>query len=92
MPRTKSAKKRLRQSIKRRERNLMYKKRIKLAAKKIKKAMAAGEKNLQSLLDEYYSAVDKAVKAGVIHRNTGMRKKSKMAKKIASYLKVSERR
>ncbi len=75
MPKTRSAKKRLRQSEKRRLRNKMYKTRIKTALKKLEE----GEGDIKELLNEAYSAIDKAVKKGVIHRNKGARLKSKAA-------------
>ncbi len=78
MPKVKlSVKKRERQNIKRRLRNLRYKKWIKEA---IKKFLNAKENEREKFLREIYEAVDKAVKVGVIHRNKGARIKSKYAK------------
>ncbi len=72
-----SVKKRERQNIRRKLRNLRYKKWIKEA---IKKFLSAKENEKERLLREIYEAVDKAVKVGVIHRNKGDRIKSKYAK------------
>ena len=35
---------------------------------------------LSSILDKFYAAMDKAVKKGIIHKNTAARKKSKFDK------------
>lgn len=70
--------KRARQAKKRRMRNLAMKSRIKTFKKRVL------EKRNEEALREYYSVIDKAVKKGVIHKNTGARKKSRMAKLIAS--------
>lgn len=80
MPITKSAKKSLRQSIKRRKRNLWRKKKIKELFKKI--TNLAKQKKLdeaKGLLHQYYQAIDKAVKTKVLKENTGRRKKSRLS-------------
>lgn len=79
MPIIKSAKKALRQSIKRRLRNIGRKKAIKNAVVKIKKAKKEEALKLLSLA---YKAIDKAAKAGTIKKNTAARKKSRLAKLI----------
>lgn len=83
---TKSAKKALRQSLRRRARNLAYKKKIKNLLKKVKGLVS--EKNLgeaKNLLPQLYKILDKAVKAKVIKKNTAARKKSRLAKAINRY-------
>lgn len=78
MPKVKlSVKKRERQNIKRRLRNLWYKKRIKDA---IKRFLKANLEERKEIIREIYEYVDKAVKKGVIHKNKGARIKSKYAK------------
>lgn len=78
MPKVKlSVKKRERQNIKRKLRNLWYKKRIKDAIKRFLKASLEERKEI---IKEIYEYVDKAVKKGVIHKNKGARIKSKYAK------------
>lgn len=79
MPIIKSAKKALRQSIKRRLRNIGRKKAIKNAVAKIKKAKKEEALKFLSLA---YKAIDKAAKAGTIKKNTAARKKSRLAKLI----------
>jgi len=74
MPITSSAKKALRQSYRRRERNLIWKEKLKKAAK------AAMSEKSQATLSQAYKVIDKSVKAGIIHRNKAARMKSRLAK------------
>lgn len=77
---TKSAKKALRVSKRRRVFNLRRKNAIIEVVKKIKKLVA--EKKLaeaQKLLSLAYKACDKAAKNGTIHKNAAARKKSRLA-------------
>jgi len=79
----KSAEKRARQNEKNRVRNRSWRSKIKTASRKIEKAIA--DKNIESLDSLYHdfiSTVDKAVSKGVLHKNTGSRKKSRIASKI----------
>lgn len=83
LPITKSAKKALRQSQKRRQRNLARIKRLKQAIKTAKKAAGqkskdAGEKAKQAII-----LIDKAVKTHIIHQNKASRLKSKLMLKLA---------
>lgn len=84
MPIIRSAKKALRQSERRRLRNLKRKEVFKDAVKKIQKLVSAGKKDeALALLPQAYKALDKAAKRNVIHQNAASRKKSKLAKLIA---------
>jgi len=83
MPITKSAKKALRQNIKRRKRNLGKKIKIKKLIKEIR--LLVTQKKLEEakkLLPQVYKILDKAAKVGVIKKNTADRKKSRLAKLI----------
>lgn len=83
MPITKSAKKALRQSIKKKKRNLIYKRKIAKLVKKIKELAALGEKEkIKKLLPAIYKALDKAAKAKIIKKGTAARKKSRIAKSV----------
>lgn len=83
MPITKSAKKAIRQNIRRKKRNLVYKNKIKDLVKKVKVLTAENKKEeARSLLPQIYKALDKAAKAGVIKKNTASRKKARMAKSL----------
>ncbi|MCD6081863.1 30S ribosomal protein S20 [candidate division WOR-3 bacterium] len=80
MPHTRSAKKRLRQSIKRRELNKWRKGLVKGA---IKQLMQAPPEEKPKYLRLVYSMIDRAVKKGVFHPNKGARLKSKYARMVA---------
>lgn len=83
MPITKSAKKALRASKKRKEFNTHRKDEMKTAFKEVEKLVKEGKKKeaLESL-SKAYKAIDKAAKRGVIKKNTAARKKSRLSAKI----------
>lgn len=81
---TKSAKKALRQSIRRRAGNLIYKNKIKSLIKETKLLVAQKKtKEAKDLLPQLYKALDKAAKVNVIKKNTASRVKSRITKLIA---------
>ena len=83
MPITKSAKKALKKSVKKRERNLEKKKKIKVTFKEIKKLIEKKDKESASkLLPDFYKAMDKAAKTGLIKKRNASRKKSRVTKSI----------
>jgi len=85
MPHTRNAEKRVRQSEKRRLRNRAAKKAIKTNIKALVDAVKAG--NPDTIKTEYRSAVrklDKAAAKRVVHPNLAARKKSQLAKLIAT--------
>jgi len=76
----KSAKKALRQSLRRRRQNLIYKLKIKKLVKTIRNlCLQKKKKEAQNLLPQLYQILDKAAKVGVIKKNTASRKKSRIA-------------
>ncbi|MQL84329.1 hypothetical protein Taro_016823 [Colocasia esculenta] len=89
-----SAAKRARQAEKRRIYNKAKKSEVKTRMKKVfealdelkKKAGAQSEELLpvEKLVAEAYSTIDKAVKVGTLHRNTGARRKSRLARRKKS--------
>ena len=82
-PITKSAKKALRQSKKRRVRNIQKKKIIKKLFKEIKNLVSEKKKEeAKKLLPQVYKLLDKAAKTGLIKKNTAARKKSRITKLI----------
>ncbi len=84
MPNTKSAKKRLRQNIKRRERNRYYVRRMKTEAKKVLKAVE--EKNLELAKEQLRVAmkwIERAAARGAIHKNEAARRQSRISKAVA---------
>lgn len=84
MPNIKSAAKAMRQSIKRRARNINVKDKFKNAVKEVKKLIAAGKKSdAMEAMKAAMSALDKAAKKHVIKKGSASRKKSRLAKAIA---------
>lgn len=83
MPITSSAKKALRQSLKRHNRNLAKKEAYKRLIRDIKKLLAAGKnKEAEKILPQLYKALDKAAKTNVIKKNKAARLKSRLTKLI----------
>jgi len=81
MPITKSAKKALRVSLRRRAHNERRKKGMRSIIKKVRKLSDLGKKDeVKKLLPSAYKAIDKALKRGIIKSNTAARKKSQVAK------------
>lgn len=80
MPITRSAKKALRSSDKKRVVNIRRKKGIEVAVKNVKKLVVAGEKkSVGEALSAAYKALDKAAKNGLIKKGAASRKKSRIA-------------
>jgi len=83
MPNTKSAKKAMRQNIKRRQANLVTLEGIRKSAKTVKKFAVAGNKTeALKALSAAFAALDKAAKKNVIHRNNASRHKSRLTKLV----------
>ena len=78
MPIIKSAKKKLRQDIKRTKLNKRYELAYKKAVDAIRKKQK-GQKS-EKLLKEAYQAIDKAAKKKIIHKNKASRLKAKVAR------------
>lgn len=74
MANLKSSKKDIRRIVRRTERNTVVESRLKTLRKN-----ALGEASPEAK-SEYASSIDKAVKAGVIHKNKASREKSKLAR------------
>lgn len=83
MPNIKSAAKAMRQSTRRRIRNLAKKDAFRKAVKNVRKLIAAGKKTeAMEAMKKAMQALDKAAKTRVIHKNTASRKKSRLTKAI----------
>ncbi len=83
MPIIKSAVKRVRQSEKRRERNVQTKKQLKDATKALDSAIESkNTKSLEKLLGEVYSAYDTAVKKNLVHKNKAARSKASYSSQV----------
>jgi small subunit ribosomal protein S20 len=80
MANIKSVRKRAKQAIVRRGHNLGLRTEVRTAIKKVKKAVAAGNKDAAAkALVESQRAIDRIVAKGVLHRNAGDRHKSRLA-------------
>ncbi len=80
---TSSAKKAIRVAQKKRVFNLRRKGALSTTTKTLTKALAAKDvKEAEKLLPAAYKAIDKAMKRGVIKKNTAARKKSRLALSI----------
>lgn len=80
MPNLKSAKKRMRQNTVRYDRNVQVRTRIKTARRSMMEALEAKDAEAgAAALKTYSSVLDKAAKAGVIKKNTAIRRKSNAA-------------
>lgn len=78
VPNIKAAEKWVRQSAKRRARNLDLKTRLKTIFKK------AAEQSDAAAASSVESEFDRAAKRGIIHKNKAARKKSRLAKRVAA--------
>ena len=79
MPNHKSAEKRVRQSEKRRVINRSNRTKVRTYIKKLRVALESGKTDdVQSVLPETISVIDKAVQKGVMHKNAAARYKSRL--------------
>ena len=84
MPNTKSAERRMRNSARKNLRNRSAKSRLHTLEVSYLELLAAGKKDAAAKnLRGLSSAFDKAVKAGIVHRATAHRKKSRLALRLA---------
>jgi small subunit ribosomal protein S20 len=78
MPNIKSAKKRIRSSEKQRVGNMAMKTKVRTARRQTREALAAGETEpAVEAVRNYSSVLDKAVKRGVIKKNSAIRSKAR---------------
>lgn len=79
MPNHKSAEKRVRQSEKRRVINRGHKSKVRTYIKKLRAALDSGKSDdVQQVLPEVISVIDKSVQKGVMHKNAAARYKSRL--------------
>ena len=80
---TKSAQKALRQSLKRRKKNIGKKEKIKKLLKELKVLLFQKKTDeAKKLLPQVYKLLDKAAKTGLIKKNMASRKKSRITKSV----------
>lgn len=78
-----SARKRARQALKRRARNMSLRTAARSAIKEVKKAIASGDKAVAAAaLEKSRSVIDRIVAKGVLHRNAASRHKKRLAHAI----------
>lgn len=80
MPLIKSAKKKLRQDLRRKKINAKYLKEVKNSLLAVKKS--SGQKNVEKIIQMAYSKIDKAAKKGVIHKSKANRLKARVMRSI----------
>jgi len=84
MPRTKSAKKALRQNVRRHAMNNSRKQNVKAVVKQYKKLLAEGKVDeAKQLLPKVFKVIDKTAKSKLIKKGKAARIKSRLTKKIA---------
>ena len=86
MPNVKSAIKRHKTSLVRRERNRKRRATMRTFIKKIR--AASNPEEAGKMLPEVFSSIDKAVKNNVIHHKTGSRYKSRLSKFVETLAKA----
>jgi small subunit ribosomal protein S20 len=78
----KSAKKRAKQNLVRRQRNRSVKTKLKTLEKKLRAAKESGDDSIMELMRQNQSALQKASQKGIIHKNTASRKISRLSKLV----------
>ena len=79
MPNHKSAEKRVRQNEKRRLINRSHKSKVRTYIKRLRAALDSGKgEDVQTVLPEVISVIDKSVQKGVMHKNAAARYKSRL--------------
>jgi len=78
MPNHKSAEKRVRQSEKRRTINRAHRTKVRTYIKKLRAALDGKGEDIQKVLPETISVIDKSVQKGVLHKNAAARYKSRL--------------
>ncbi|MDP4011778.1 MAG: 30S ribosomal protein S20 [Candidatus Roizmanbacteria bacterium] len=85
MPVIQSAKKQMRQSLKKRERNTPVRTELKSVFKKMLQLIKDGKvEEAEKFMTKAYSVIDTAAKKNLIHKNNAARKKSRLARSLAT--------
>ena len=83
MANIKSARKRARQALGRRDHNMGLRTTVRTAIKNVKKAVAAGNaETAAQTLRVSQGVIDRVVAKGILHRNAGGRHKSRLAQAV----------
>lgn len=85
MANTSSAKKAVRSSERKHKINDQVRRKYKAARKDVRKAVDAGDKKAaEAAMPNAMKFIDKAVKKNILHKNTGSRYKSRLAKAVST--------
>ncbi|MFQ6002102.1 MAG: 30S ribosomal protein S20 [Anaerolineae bacterium] len=91
MATTASAKKRIRSSARRRERNRVFHSRARTFIKKTERLIAEGKlEEAAQAAQQAISALDKAAVKGIIHKNNAARRKARLMRRLNLALKKAE--
>ncbi len=90
MANSRSAKKRVRASERKRLINQIAKTKFRTAVKKAIMAAENGEEDLEEKIRVAFSKIDKAAKIGAIHKNQAARRKARLIKRIRSLQQVNK--
>jgi len=83
MPIIESAKKRMRQNVRRRTHNRMRRSTLRTSIRSLQEAIDAGDTaNVQTQWLETQGLIDKTARLGIIHPNAAARTKSRLARRI----------
>ena len=84
MPNHASASKRMRQNVKRRVRNRIWRSRLRTVESKLRKSLAesTNTEELDTIYREFSSVFEKAANKGIIHKNKAARKCSTLQREI----------
>ena len=86
-----SAKKRMRQNIKRRERNRKFRSAARTHVKKARRMIAEGDLDgAEEAVRDACSMLDKAARRNIIHPNNAARRKSRIMRQLADARKQAE--
>ena len=83
MANTRSAKKRIKQNLKRRQRNRAVRSTIRSSVKTARAAVTGKTPQAKEAVHQAIRILDRAVSRGIIHRNTAARRKSALARSMA---------
>lgn len=84
MANTKSSEKRIRSNERKRERNQMYRSRVKTLIRKAEEVIFSGQPS-EEAIRLAMSTLDRAASKGVIHKNNAARRKSRLTKKLVRF-------
>ena len=79
---TKSAKKAVRGSLRKKAYNDQWKRKMKELIKKVEKLAKTSKKEAEKILSSAFQVIDKATKRGIIKKNNAARKKSHLSRLV----------